>query len=72
MTPPMISRSTLRPAAVLGAAYHRQRAGSRSSPIHVVTARVQATGTLWLAGMPDGATDSGGDVAPDNLPLLVA
>jgi hypothetical protein len=74
MTLPMTLRSTLRPTALLLCCTLATAASALAAdpdPVHVTTARVLATGTLWLAGMPDGATDSGGDVAPDNSPLLV-
>jgi uncharacterized repeat protein (TIGR02543 family) len=35
------------------------------------TVSVPGTSDLWLAGMPDGATASGGDIAPNHSPVLV-
>ena len=32
---------------------------------------VPGTSDMWLAGMPDGSTASGSDVAPDESPVLV-
>ena len=40
-------------------------------PAFGVTVTVPGTSDPWLAGMPDGSTASGGDIAPDQSPVEV-
>ena len=41
------------------------------APVSAATVIVPGTSDMWLAGMPDGSTASGGDVAPTHSPVLV-
>ena len=60
---PLVSLGKLTAAVVLTATLAAQ-AG--------VPVLVRGDANPWLAGMPDGSTASGGDVAPDQSPVLVS
>ena len=58
-------------AALLLAALVSLAAAQPASAQVTTTVVVPGTSDPWLAGMPNGATASGGDVAPDESPALV-